>query len=103
VVVHAFNPSTQEAEAGRGRQFSEFEASLIYRVSSRTARGTQRNSVLNPPIPPKRERERESCICSSRYLDASLCGYLLVLTRLSSKTRNKMRVFIILMQYKRNI
>jgi hypothetical protein len=28
---------------GRGRQISEFEASLVYRVSSRTARDTQRN------------------------------------------------------------
>jgi hypothetical protein len=30
---------------GRGRWISEFEASLVYRVSSRTARATQRNSV----------------------------------------------------------
>jgi hypothetical protein len=30
---------------GRGRWISEFEASLIYRVSSRTARATQRNPV----------------------------------------------------------
>jgi hypothetical protein len=30
---------------GRGRQISEFEASLFYRVSSRTAKGTQRNPV----------------------------------------------------------
>jgi hypothetical protein len=30
---------------GRGRRISEFEASLIYRVSSRTARATQRNPV----------------------------------------------------------
>jgi hypothetical protein len=36
---------------GRGRQISEFEASLVYRVSSRTARATQRNPVS------KRERE----------------------------------------------
>jgi hypothetical protein len=28
---------------GRGRWISEFEASLVYRVSSRTARATQRN------------------------------------------------------------
>jgi hypothetical protein len=34
VVVHSFNPSTWEAEA-----------SLVYRVSSRTARVTQRNPV----------------------------------------------------------
>jgi hypothetical protein len=31
---------------GRGRQISEFEASLVYRVSSRTARATQRNPVF---------------------------------------------------------
>jgi hypothetical protein len=30
---------------GRGRQISEFEASLLYKVSSRTARATQRNPV----------------------------------------------------------
>jgi hypothetical protein len=43
---------------GRGRQISEFEASLVYRVSSRTARATQRNPVLKPhlpPPPPKKE------------------------------------------------
>jgi hypothetical protein len=30
---------------GRGRQISEFEASLVYRVSSRSARATQRNPL----------------------------------------------------------
>jgi hypothetical protein len=29
----------------RDRQISEFEASLVYKVSSRTARATQRNPV----------------------------------------------------------
>jgi hypothetical protein len=43
MVVHAFNLSTWEAEAGR--QISEFETSLVYQVSSRTARAIQRNSV----------------------------------------------------------
>jgi hypothetical protein len=38
VVAHAFNPS-------RGRWISEFEASLVYKVSSRTARAAQRNPV----------------------------------------------------------
>jgi hypothetical protein len=42
VVVHAFNPSTWEAKAGR---ISEFKASLVYKVSSRTARDIQRNPV----------------------------------------------------------
>jgi hypothetical protein len=40
VVAHAFNPL-----GGRSRQISKFEASLVYRVSSRTARATQRNPV----------------------------------------------------------
>jgi hypothetical protein len=30
---------------GRGRQISEFEDSVVYKVSSRTARATQRNPV----------------------------------------------------------
>jgi hypothetical protein len=42
VVAHTFNPSTWEAEAGG---FLEFKASLVYRVSSRTARATRRNPV----------------------------------------------------------
>jgi hypothetical protein len=41
VVAHAFNPST----GGRGRRISEFKASLVCRVSSRTAKAIQRNSV----------------------------------------------------------
>jgi hypothetical protein len=42
VVAHAFNPR------GRGKWIkwiSEFEASLVYKVSSRTARAIQRNPV----------------------------------------------------------
>jgi hypothetical protein len=31
---------------GRGRRISEFEASLVYKVSSRTARAIQKNPVL---------------------------------------------------------
>jgi hypothetical protein len=41
--MHAFNPSTREA--GAGRWISEFEASQVYKVSSRTARAIQRNLV----------------------------------------------------------
>jgi hypothetical protein len=43
---------------GRGRQISEFEASLVYKVSSRTARAVQRNPVSKPP-PPKKRKEIE--------------------------------------------
>ena len=38
-VAHAFNPSTWEAEQG---DLCEFSASLVYRVSSRTAGATGR-------------------------------------------------------------
>jgi hypothetical protein len=34
-----------QRSGGRGRQISEFEASLVYKVSSRTARANQRNPV----------------------------------------------------------
>jgi hypothetical protein len=33
----------------RGRWISEFEDSLVYRVSSRTARATQRNPISKKP------------------------------------------------------
>jgi hypothetical protein len=42
---------------GRGRQISEFEASLVYRVSSRTARAIQRNPVSKNNNNKDRERE----------------------------------------------
>ena len=42
MTAHTFNPSTQEEGAGASL---EFKASLVYRVSSRTARAAQRNSV----------------------------------------------------------
>jgi hypothetical protein len=34
---------------GRGRRISEFEASLVYKVSFRIARATQRNPVSEKP------------------------------------------------------
>ena len=39
---------------GRGRQFSEFEASQVYRVSSGTARATQRNTIPKEILPQKK-------------------------------------------------
>jgi hypothetical protein len=41
-MTNAYNPSTWEAEAG-----------LVYRVSSRTARATQRNPVSKNKTKPK--------------------------------------------------
>jgi hypothetical protein len=42
---------------GRGRWISEFEASLVYRVSSRTTRATQRNPVSKKKEGMKERRE----------------------------------------------
>jgi hypothetical protein len=45
---------------GRGRQISEFKAILVYRVSSRTARATQRNPVSkNQKKKKKRKKEKK--------------------------------------------
>jgi hypothetical protein len=41
---------------GRGRWISEFEASLVYRVSSRTARAIQRNTVSNKTKKPNNKQ-----------------------------------------------
>ena len=54
VVALAFNP-----RGGRGRRISEFEASLIYSVSSRTARATQINPVSKNQKKKKRKKKKE--------------------------------------------
>jgi hypothetical protein len=43
VVAQAFNPSIP---GSRGRQISEFEASLVYKASFRTARATHKDPIL---------------------------------------------------------
>jgi hypothetical protein len=53
---------------GRGRWISEFEASLIYRVSSRTARATQRNPISKnqkrkeKKRKEKKRKEKKKCV-----------------------------------------
>jgi hypothetical protein len=44
---------------GRGRWISEFEASLVYRVNSRTARATQRNPVSKNQKKEEEEKKKE--------------------------------------------
>jgi hypothetical protein len=44
---------------GKGRQISEFEASLVYRVSSRTVRATQRNPVSNKQTNKQTNKQKE--------------------------------------------
>jgi hypothetical protein len=44
---------------GRGRRISEFKASLVYRVCSRIARATHRNSVLKKQNKSKPKRKKK--------------------------------------------
>jgi hypothetical protein len=43
---------------GRGRRISEFEANLVYKVSSRTARTVQRNPVSKKPKKKKKKQNK---------------------------------------------
>jgi hypothetical protein len=45
---------------GRGRKISEFEASLVYRLSSGTARATQRNPVLSLQIKNQKQINKQT-------------------------------------------
>jgi hypothetical protein len=45
---------------GRGRQISEFETSLEYRVSSRTAKAAQRNPVLKKNKKPNQTKQNKT-------------------------------------------
>jgi hypothetical protein len=45
---------------GRGRRISEFKASLVYKVSSRTARATQRNPVSKISKKEEKKKEKET-------------------------------------------
>jgi hypothetical protein len=53
VVANLFNTSTWEAEAGK--MASEFEVSVVYRASSRTASAIQKNTVSKAK--PKQKRQ----------------------------------------------
>jgi hypothetical protein len=44
---------------GKGRWISEFEASLVYKVSSRTARAIQRNPVSKNQKKKKKKTKKE--------------------------------------------
>jgi hypothetical protein len=44
---------------GRGRRISEFEASLVYKVSSRTARAIQRNPVSKKKKTKKKKKQKK--------------------------------------------
>jgi hypothetical protein len=53
---------------GRGRQISEIEASLVYRVSSKTARATQRNPVS------EKKKKKIHCLSDVKYMGLSIAS-----------------------------
>ena len=62
MVAHTFNPITREAEAGGSLGF---EASLVHRVCSRTARSYTEKPYFGekktPLLPRKRKERKENC------------------------------------------
>jgi hypothetical protein len=70
VVVHTFYPGTREAEAGG----FEFEASLVYKVRSRTARAIQRNPVSKNQKKKKKRPWVKRIKKSFRQLNAGTCS-----------------------------
>jgi hypothetical protein len=59
--THAFSLSTWQADTGRSL---EFRTSLVYRVSSRTARATQRN-----PISKNKTKTTKTCYSENGFSD----------------------------------
>jgi hypothetical protein len=65
---------------GRGRQISELEASLVYRVSSRTTRATQRNTVSKKKKS-KQAQLGKALICNLEAESSNLYGNKLLKKR----------------------
>jgi hypothetical protein len=63
VVAHTFNPSTREAEA-----------SLVYKISSRTARAIQRNPVLKNKKQTNKQKQKNP----KKNLGQGLVEYTLI-------------------------
>jgi hypothetical protein len=53
---------------GRGRRISEFEASLVYKVSFRTARATQRNPDSKKQNKQQQKPKERKCIGRMKHV-----------------------------------
>ena len=72
MVAHTFNPSTWEAEAGGSL---EFEASLVYKVSSRTARAIQRNPVSKKQQQQNNNNKKKNTVRNTRGQKTESAGW----------------------------
>jgi hypothetical protein len=77
---------------GRGREISEFKASLVYRVSSRTARATQRNPVLEKKKKKKERKFRDRSLNSTEKTPRQVLTLSLGSTQQLSTARYQVRV-----------
>jgi hypothetical protein len=82
---------------GRGRRISEFEASLIYKVSSRTARAIQRNPVSKTKQNKTKQKNKNKnkkksicCCCGAGAMAQRLRALTALLEVLSSNPSNHM-------------
>jgi hypothetical protein len=57
----------------RGRQISEFETSLVYRVNSRTARATQRNLVSKKQKQKQKQKQKTKPIPGHQGYTVKFC------------------------------
>jgi hypothetical protein len=71
VVAHGSYLPLSLYSGDRNRQISEFEASLVYGASSRTARATQRNPVL------KNQQTKQSKNVGYYFLDILGQGHMI--------------------------
>jgi hypothetical protein len=80
----------------RGRQISEFEASLVYRVSSRTARAIQRNPVLkNRKGGKKRRPSALKHLCINQFTCVTCINEVLQAKTLASSFRIRQAILFI--------
>jgi hypothetical protein len=61
---------------GRGRRISEFLASLVYKVCSRTARATQRNPVSKERKKKRKRKKKKGEAASIRMACGQVCEAL---------------------------
>jgi hypothetical protein len=67
-VSHTFNPTTP---GGRGRKIAEFEVSLVYRVSSRIAKATQRKHCLKKPKTKQNPKNKQQTTTTAKLPQGS--------------------------------